>query len=809
MAEEFSSALDFKKALSKNKGEEEPIVIAQRFLNIFKQLHIFNEEKRKSFSDMILSLPPEIRGMFGNLPGGSLLQEYVDDLEQKAGIIRDRSQISPSLTPDMHEELSKAKILATALAEAQIKAGTAIPQAAPQPSAAPQGQRTATAPLLSGAATLTADASFAKQIADAITRAIEATDNNRKQETAAITKAITDSQMQIAKLFLQHSSGIPTSSGGVLVDNSEVVAKAIGDSQKELAKMFLEYQNGHSGNSSDIGKAISASQMELVKLFQEQNQIQKNNMEELTKAINASQQNLAQRFLEYSEKTNQRAQSADNEALNAVTKALTDSQKQMAKFMLLNNSEMAPADRQALSTVDYTADITKAMTAALTESQMQVAKMLSQNNASNNASNNSGHNININTAPGATPNTEDLLAGIVKIQSELFKNISRAQTDELSSVITLALNKSQQVSTQSIIDTIKALHNNRDYQPVAANQLQVSAPQETPVSCSILEESGDSTLEILRNSKKKKNKNKNKNRFNDTPLSAQAESEDLPINLDEEFDANPFPPSYTKGLTAQPLSLSTPQNTPISSTGLDTSLFDFDDNQASDPLPLTDVVPLNLDETESPFSSSNKVELPAPPQSESSVINSEEFEKDATAALDIFSENEEEIDLSDDDFHFDTALEPTSESTNVKQENHPYIKSDFEEVSTASNQSFLKAEEPTSLLSSEEDFNIPDAVTEAENLPENAQTDDGEWEYEEVEDDGASADGEEGEWEYVEVDEDGNPIEATDDEDGEWEYVEVDEDGNPIEPTGDEDGEWEWEYEEVDEDGNPVEPQEG
>lgn len=37
---------------------------------------------------MILALPPEIRGTFGVLPGGSVLQEYVDELEISKGMAK-------------------------------------------------------------------------------------------------------------------------------------------------------------------------------------------------------------------------------------------------------------------------------------------------------------------------------------------------------------------------------------------------------------------------------------------------------------------------------------------------------------------------------------------------------------------------------------------------------------------------------------------------------------------------------------------------------------------------------------------------
>ena len=73
-----------KKNYNKIGTEDDPVIIAQRFLNIFRQLHIFTDERKQAFNQMILEQPAEIRGMFSSLPGGAVLQQYVDELEEKA-----------------------------------------------------------------------------------------------------------------------------------------------------------------------------------------------------------------------------------------------------------------------------------------------------------------------------------------------------------------------------------------------------------------------------------------------------------------------------------------------------------------------------------------------------------------------------------------------------------------------------------------------------------------------------------------------------------------------------------------------------
>lgn len=99
-----------------NNEIEEPITIAQRFINIFRQLHVFNEDHQIRFENMILECPDEVRMLFDELPGGSAVLEYIQDLEEANGLNQEETfeEISD-------EEKSKARVLATALAEAQEK----------------------------------------------------------------------------------------------------------------------------------------------------------------------------------------------------------------------------------------------------------------------------------------------------------------------------------------------------------------------------------------------------------------------------------------------------------------------------------------------------------------------------------------------------------------------------------------------------------------------------------------------------------------------------------------------------------------
>ncbi len=70
-----------------DKGTEEaPILAAQRYLNIFRQIHIFNKDKRRQFDDELLALPQTITDFFKRMPGGRLLVEHIEDVKTERGI---------------------------------------------------------------------------------------------------------------------------------------------------------------------------------------------------------------------------------------------------------------------------------------------------------------------------------------------------------------------------------------------------------------------------------------------------------------------------------------------------------------------------------------------------------------------------------------------------------------------------------------------------------------------------------------------------------------------------------------------------
>ena len=174
MAEEITN---FKKIFVKHGIEEEPVIVIQRFLNLFKQLHIFDEPQKNRFNTMILDFPAELRGTFKILPGGALLQDYVDDLEVATGNIRDKSvNISGSLTQD---ESSQNGAATAPMAGNMALGGKIVADESFAKELAKAFSGTNAAGPIGGK--VIADESFAKEITGAINQVIKHNAENKKE----------------------------------------------------------------------------------------------------------------------------------------------------------------------------------------------------------------------------------------------------------------------------------------------------------------------------------------------------------------------------------------------------------------------------------------------------------------------------------------------------------------------------------------------------------------------------------------------------------------------------------------------------
>ena len=848
MVDTYSKGADSRKLYKKNHGDgEDPIIIAQRFLNIFRQLHIFSTERKEAFNKMILEQPPEIRGMFGSLPGGSVLQEYVDELEQSAGVARDHSGEfqTASATPELNDEISRAKILATALAEAQIQANAklqnSIPQAQPQPAAAaPQPA----APTYAGPAKIVADASFAKEIAAAFSQALKFSEERSQTGNKQLAAAVIASQEKMAKIFAEKSS------------NSE-----------------------------------------------------------LTSALIATQEKMAQALAE-----------------NA------------AAIKNMPVKSLGSGKETSFSSPDGSREILD----AIRESQDHMAQMIMQHNtmAASNSSNTNANNIQINATP--MPPMEDIVKGIVKAQSELFREMSETQTKELSAIISVALKESQQLSTQTIVEAMERMQKENQkffeqqtknapkvaVQPVYIQPEKDKAPRPIPVSPAEQEDfqipevnpgtENDELNELfsdennaaedeeeLPKKKKKKKRKKNKNKDSGTETNGL----DFSLFDDGVQAAAKLKDGIKDGLSSLASSLfkKDEENENIGLPDIDADMplsetpTEFPNTETPAESPAENAEPVAEDaewiweevpaEETTAAETGNAAAESAEPAAEEAEWTWEEVPAEETTAAETENAPAESAEPAAEDAEWTWEEVPAEETTAAETENAPAESAEpaaedaewtWEEVpaeeTTAAETENAPAEsaEPAIAVTENqnEDFNLDDLITEysgeqpagfaltdeQENTvkevpavetvaPDESEDSGWEWEYEEVPEDQTEtlpentaeevpaaemtaapdeSEDSDWEWEYEEVPEDQTETlpentaeevpaaemtaapDESEDSDWEWEYEEVPEDQTEtlpentaeevpaaemnVAPDESEDGDWEWEYEEVPED---------
>ena len=804
-----------KKNYNKIGTEDDPVIIAQRFLNIFRQLHIFTDERKQAFNQMILEQPAEIRGMFSSLPGGAVLQQYVDELEEKNGLVRSTPDAAPQAD---YEEETRAKILATALAEANNQHHT--------PSADTQAE---TAQIAAQAAAEAAARAAAEAQAKIAVQAAQAA-----KEAAAAAQAQIQAQ-----------------------------AQALAQAQAQLQAQQQAQQTGQASPAKTVFQPISST-------FTADASFAKEIASALKEAIAA----------------NDDIRKKDSEA---VTQAIVSSQNKLAEIMAQNNK-------------------------ANIEAQNRLAQMLVQNNTAANASssNNNANNIQINTA-ATFPPVDEMLNGIVKIQSELFREMAKTQTSELSSIITLALKESQQLSTQSIITAIKEMQKENlkflqahpvvytapaaqavpeDYhvspvpraeplRPLPDEEINAApaAPviQTTDISREIFgddtEDNDDTEIiaggEEIAVQKKKKKKKKKKKNSEGLSLDSLASSlfdkvstlTDKVSNLSGKKNQKEEDPAEKAAND-----FSFPENQEASNGGLDFSLFDNDvPSAAAEPEKTAELSPASED-TAADEDQWEYVEVPAEEilsqlQPEQTAQTEEPVSEEQSSA--VLADNDdwgyhttteefpaenipaEPVDLPSEEIATDWGIESDTSSAETEDISKPIQNSPLSEDTVSPEETTT---EPDTAVTDEAPAENADegweyaAVPEEETTtePDTAVTDeapaeiaDEGWEYAAVPDeeniaepdtavtDEAPAENTDEGWEYVAVPEEESVAESTDgntaEGDWEWEYEEVSEDdGNTAEtaqpanssaavPTGpdtesNEAQDWEWDYEEVSED---------
>lgn len=498
--------------------EEEPIIVAQRFLNIFRQLHIFSNERREAFNQMILELPVSIRGMFKTLPGGSVLQEYVNELEKEhsleqsggasssskkagsANILQNalsenqaqQNAVSAGGKSEIINSDNFAKILANSLAQSNAQIIRELQNN--RPAAAVSDKKTPSA-AAAEPLKLIADETFTQTIASALADAIANSEQKRQEDNKIITQSFLELQENLNKMMEQNTQL-------KIISNSDAPAEAA--SAFQLKNVI-----------DDMVRAQS-------KFLKETTQSQKEELSSIISvAIKESLKLSTQSLIDSFKKME------DGDGPAPITYAASSPKKQMS---MENVEEALKAQGREFSSI---------IASALRESQQNSAQAIIRTIESlKGATTGSG---------GSAPKVED----IMKMQADLFRDIARAQNQEFSNLISSALQESQKQSTQAIIAALGQIQGRPvSYAPQpaqaapafwpapaapvapAAPALWENAPQPEPASLEpetiitpekdygLAETTEDFPIEAETAGGKKKKKKKKKNRGGETENTA-------------------------------------------------------------------------------------------------------------------------------------------------------------------------------------------------------------------------------------------------------------------------------------------------
>ena len=223
---------------SDKSAEEAPILIAQRYLNIYRQVHIFNKAKRDQFDDELLALPPQVTNFFKRMPGGRLLVEHIEEVKTERGIAFVKAN-----KDDFAE-------------------GSGMGESSPQPV-----QMVGGAPIVGGSVTV--DASFAEALANSMANAFK---NNPMQATVSGGGTV-NSTLDFGNTFDVIAEEIRTSRASLLdvLKETKSITDSVIASQVSISRILegiLSSRTKDNIGTADLNNRIIASQTSITKLLE-------------------------------------------------------------------------------------------------------------------------------------------------------------------------------------------------------------------------------------------------------------------------------------------------------------------------------------------------------------------------------------------------------------------------------------------------------------------------------------------------------------------------------------------------------------
>ena len=802
---------------SNGKDEEDPILVAQRYLNIFHQIHIFNANKKAEFDQALLSMPEKIKGLMPTIPGGRVLLEHIKELEENQGI--SSGETSELIAKNIEEEKKSIDNL--------------------KPHSA------------SGSGELTLSSDFAESLATSLASALQS--NN----VAPSGNGMSELASMLNKSFNAYTASMQNLTANLIQRNT---ASSV-QSQVLSAVTPATQQNLQNNNSTTVNN-INFDTSYLNAITQALKENDNNRHEDMMQIVSALNKNLSMSGLS----------PLSNPAVSTVPTTTTNSVSEISTIALANSITEALKENnsQQMETIKAFGEL---LVQAFTQSQQELAQTLAQstprhtvkvvvsqdvdvedqtNTASSPKTPNTPAALNMvgaqtQTKPESKKEKNNILKNfsdkINETTSKLTKNISqqvnnKAPQESLLNKINKSLNKINELKKQSSDNNSQnKLNNDKKIelksQPKPEPKVEPKPQPQPKPEPKVEPKPQPQSKPEPKVEPKPQPQPKPEPKVEPKP---QPQSEPEPKvepkpqpqpKPEPKVEPKPQPqpkpepkvepkhqpqPKPEPKVEPKPQPQSKPEPKvepktqpqpepepkvetkpqPQSKPEPKTQFFnDFEKpslSKSEKTLNIDDIladIPVesdfNLDDTpdifsDNSFSAAPKEETPA--ETNAPFIPSETAENGISNSDDVNTAPKPQL------HSYENALlkikNALSSDDNVSL-NHLDVKP----VSLNGNEdkySFSPQDHPVSSPSAKEKDNSPNTP----NVSETSQND--EWEY--VDENGNPVNNDDGEWEYV--DENGNSVNG---DDGEWEYV--DENGNPV--NGD-DGEWEY----VDENGNPL-----
>ena len=463
MSVEIDKTTEARRKAARN-GEEDPFIVAQRYLNIYRQMHIFSPERKESFDKMLLELSPEIIGLFSSLPGGAILQDYIDDLAEKNGI---EMSVGSSMSNKVinGENNQQSQILAAALASSQSQ-NLIQPQ------------------IVGGNAKVSMDKDFAEEFAKVIEGVLQQQVNSQKEAMEKLTLDISKTQMFIAKSMKESKEEqrqdiaelCKTISSGYQTGRDEQrqefdnLCKAIIKSQTALSTSLVAINNEKSTNSEvdddtkALIKAVLDEQKQIntrLEVVEKMSSTRVDDNAQLIAAFEKSQTELIKSLQNINQNTVQvvNTNSNDNRNDERLVEIISESQEKLVKSLI------ASSVLQSIPRETNIGEFISSPSSAVVDNSAQMMIMMDKL---------------ASLQEKAGQNLEKAIVKVIEEQSKLYDKINSQQTKDLAEIIASGLSNVKLPYTPSISAASDNFKNNHYNENMVDNVSEISPDTSQP-----------------------------------------------------------------------------------------------------------------------------------------------------------------------------------------------------------------------------------------------------------------------------------------------------------------------------------------